>query len=164
MSNITRTILLSLVFLTSLTVFQAKGNYLKKDDGILVNTDSVNIRLHVPGENIIRVECRLIQEAQKHQSLVVVNSPQEKVRWSLREEPGAVVLTTASLQAKVDLSSGKVQFLDTSGNILLKENGREINQVTVIGEKTNSIRQKFMLSRNEAIYGLGQHQEGNMNL
>jgi len=163
MSNITRTILLSLVFLTSLTVFQAKGNYFKKDDGILVNTDSMNIRLHVLGENIIRVECRLIQEVQKHQSLVV-NSPPEKVRWSLREEPGAVVLTTASLQAKVALSSGKIQFLDISGNILLQENGREINQVTVIGEKTNSIRQKFMLSRNEAIYGLGQHQEGNMNL
>jgi alpha-D-xyloside xylohydrolase len=164
MSNITRTILLSLVFLTSLTAFQAKGNYLKKDDGILVNTDSMNIWLHVLGENIIRVECRLIQETQKHRSLVIVNSPQEKVRWSLREEPGAVVLTTAPLQAKVDLSSGKIQFLDTSGNILLQENGREINQVTVIGERTNSIRQKFMLSRNEAIYGLGQHQEGNMNL
>jgi alpha-D-xyloside xylohydrolase len=164
MSNITRTILLSFVFLISLTAFQAKGNYLKNDDGILVNIDSMNIRLHVLGDNIIRVECRLIQETQKHQSLVVVNSAPEKVRWSLKEEPGAIILTTASLQSKVDLSSGKIQFLDASGNILLQENGREINPVTVIGERTNSIRQKFLLSRNEAIYGLGQHQEGNMNL
>jgi alpha-D-xyloside xylohydrolase len=164
MSKITWTILRALVIFTLLTAYQTKENFHKMKDGVVVNVDSLNIQIHVLGENIIRVECRLIQEVQKHQSLMVVNPSPEQVQWSLREEAGAVVLTTTSLQAKVNLSSGKIQFLDASGNTLLQENGREIDRVTIIGEKTNSIRQKFLHSNDEALYGLGQHQEGNMNL
>jgi alpha-D-xyloside xylohydrolase len=93
-----------------------------------------------------------------------VNPSPEKVRWSIKEKPGVVILTTSFLQAKVDLSLGNIQFLDTKGNPLLQESRREFEHVTVIGEKTNSIKQKFILSHDEAIYGLGQHQEGNMNL
>jgi alpha-D-xyloside xylohydrolase len=164
MSMVTKAILLTLVIFISVKAFQIKENFIKKRDGIAVTAGSLNIQLHILGENIIRIECRPVDEIQKHQSLVVVNPSPEQVRWSLGEEKGAVVLTTSFLQAKVDLSSGKIQFLDASGKILLQESGKEINRVTIIGEKTNSIRQKFMLSQDEAIYGLGQHQEGNMNL
>ncbi len=93
-----------------------------------------------------------------------MNPAPEQVTWSSREEPGVVVLSTSSLQVKVELSSGKIQFLDAEGKILIQENGREIVPATVIGEKVRSIRQKFILSPDEALYGLGQHQEGNMNL
>ena len=153
-----------LAIISSLTVSQTKENYSKKSDGVVVIIDSVNIQLHVLGENIIRVESRRIHETQNHRSLVVANPTLENASWKLKEVPGAVILLTSFLQAKIDLSSGKIQFLDASGKNLLQENGREIKQVTVIGEKTNSIAQKYLLSNDEAIYGLGQHQEGNMNL
>jgi alpha-D-xyloside xylohydrolase len=131
---------------------------------MITTIDSINIQLHVLGDKIIRVECRRTLETQKHQSLVVVDPTLGKPNWKLREKPGAVFLTTSSLLVKVDLSSGKIQFFDSKGNTLLQESGREITRVDVIGEKTNSIMQKFILTPNEAIYGLGQHQEGNMNL
>jgi alpha-D-xyloside xylohydrolase len=144
--------------------FQQKESYITKSDGIIVPLDSLIIQIHVLGEKIIRIECRPNQEVPKHQSLVVMNPSAEKVSWSLKEEAGAVVLSTSSLQAKIDLSSGKIQFFDAAGKTLLQENGREIILGTVIGEKIKSIRQKFILSPDEALYGLGQHQEGNMNL
>jgi len=129
-----------------------------------VIVDSLKIQLHMLGNKIIRIECRSIQEAQQHQSLVIVNPSPEQVHWKLKKEPNAVILATSSLQVKVDLSSGKIQFLDSSGNTLLRENGRDIVRAIVLGDRTNSIRQKFILSSDEALYGLGQHQEGNLNL
>jgi alpha-D-xyloside xylohydrolase len=144
--------------------FQQKESYITKSDGIIVPLDSLVIQIHVLGEKIIRIECRPNQEVPKHQSLVVMNPSAEKVSWFLKEEAGAVVLSTSSLQVKIDLSSGKIQFFDAAGKTLLQENGREIILGTVIGEKIKSIRQKFILSPDEALYGLGQHQEGNMNL
>jgi alpha-D-xyloside xylohydrolase len=164
MSKIIVNMFLSICILTVCTGFQKKKSYISTSDGIIAQKDSLSVQLHVLGENIIRIECRPIKEVQKHQSLVVVNPSPEKVYWSLKEEKGVVILYTSSLQTKVDLTSGNIQFLDAIGNTLLQESGREIDRVDVIGEKTNSIRQKFMLSQDEAMYGLGQHQEGNMNL
>ena len=157
-------IFLSLTILMSLTVLHAKENIIKKDDGIIVMGDSVNVRVHILGDKIIRIECRPNREIKKHESLIIVNQATERAKWSLKEEPGSVVISTSSLQVKVELPSGKIQFLDAAGKTLLQENGREIIPANVIGEKTNNVLQKFVLADNEAIYGLGQHQEGNMNL
>ena len=148
-------IFLSLAFLMSLTVLHAKENIIKKDDGIVVMGDSVNVQVHILGDKIIRIECRPNRETQKHESLIIVNQAHEHAKWSLKEEPGSAVISTSSLQLKVELSSGKIQFLDAAGSTLLRENGREIIPATVIGEQTNSVSQKFLLTDNEAIYGLG---------
>ncbi len=164
MSRITQIIVLSLLIFSSVNAVEIRGNFIKKDDGVVVTADSLNIRLHVLGEKIIQVECTPIHEKQRHQELVVVKPSLDKAQWKLKKGPGSVVLSTASLQAVVDLSSGKIRFRNASGKTLLEEIGRELIPAIVIGEKTYNIRQKFMLSRDEAIYGLGQHQEGNMNL
>ena len=164
MNRIAMSIFLSLAILIPLTVLHAKENIIKKDDGIVVMGDSVNVRVHILGDKIIRIECRPNRETQKHESLIIVNQAHERAKWSLKEEPGSAVISTSSIQAKVELSSGKIQFLDAAGSTLLQENGREILPANVIGEKTNSISQKFLLTDDEAIYGLGQHQDGNMNL
>ena len=164
MNKIIWNLFLAICILTVCTGFQKKKNYTKTPDGILTTIDSKNIQLHVIGDKIIRVEATLSGESITHKSLIVINPSPEKVKWRVREKAGAVVLETGPLQAKIDLSSGKIQFLDVSGNNLLQESGREIEHVTIIGEKTNSITQKFLLSQDEAIYGLGQHQEGNMDL
>jgi len=142
----------------------AKDNIVEHRDGISIVIDSVNIQLHILGKKIVRIECRNIRETQRHQSLMVVNPTPENVKWSMEKTSEAVILATSNLNVNVDLSSGKIQFLDVAGNIILQEGNREIKQVNVIGENTNSIRQKYLLSESEAIYGLGQHQQGNMNL
>jgi alpha-D-xyloside xylohydrolase len=164
MNKIIRNTIFSICILIVCTGFQKRKIFTVTSDGMSIAIDSINIQLHVLGDKIIRIECRSIIEIQKHQSLVIIDTTIEKANWKLREEPGSVILSTSSLQAKVDLSSGKIQFLDSKNNTLLQENGRKITQVDVIGEKTNSIKQKFLLSNDEALYGLGQHQEGNMNL
>jgi len=132
MNRIAMSIFLSLAILIPLTVLHAKENIIKKDDGIVVMGDSVNVRVHILGDKIIRIECRPNRETQKHESLIIVNQAHERAKWSLKEEPGSAVISTSSIQAKVELSSGKIQFLDAAGSTLLQENGREILPANVI--------------------------------
>jgi alpha-D-xyloside xylohydrolase len=161
-SSIIYFIFIPLFFLT-FSGFQDKKNFIKKSDGILVNFGTENIQLHVMGDKIIRVESTLYGESLTHKSLTIINQPQ-KIKWKVREGAGSVVLETGSIKAKVDISTGKIQFLDKSGKSLLRENGRDILPAVVLDEKTNHIKQKFILTDAEALYGLGQHQQGNMNL
>ena len=161
-SSIIYFIFIPLFFLT-FSGFQDKKNFIKKSDGILVNIGTENIQLHVMGDKIIRVEVTRSGESLTHKSLSVIYKPPKTIRWKVTEEAGSVVLGTGSIKAKVNISTGKIQFLDKSGKTLLQENGREILPAVVLDEKTNHIKQKFILSDAEALYGLGQHQQGNMN-
>jgi alpha-D-xyloside xylohydrolase len=154
----------ALMILIVFAGFQKKENFTKKSDGVVINVNSLKVQLHVLGNKIIRVESITNEGPKNHQSLVVRNPAPERVKWDVKEESNALLLTTSSLQARIDLSSGTIQFSDISGNILLRENGREIIPVTLLDEKTNTIKQKFTLSADEAIFGLGQHQDGNINL
>ena len=143
---------------------QQKKNFTKMNDGILVNVGNINIQLHVVGDKIVRVEAVRSGESLSHKSLSVIYTPTSNINWKVMEGNGTVSLETESITAKVNLSNVYVQFLNKSGKILLKENGREIIPAVVLDEKTNNISQKFILSDSEALYGLGQHQQGNMNL
>jgi len=152
------------IFFTGCFGSQQNQNFTKEKDGIFVIVDSIKIQLHVMGDKIIRVETVHSGKSLTHKSLSVIYNPPPDIKWKVREETGAVALETGSIKAIVSLSNGDIQFLDRSGKNLLKENGREIMPSVVLGEETNNIRQKFILTDDEALFGLGQHQQGNMNL
>jgi alpha-D-xyloside xylohydrolase len=163
MNNVFIRYVSSLIFFISMS-FGQNAHYTKQPDGIVVNTFSEKIQLTVMGENIIRVVATHAQDSLAQKSLIILNSTPKNITWKLREKSGSVILLTPSIQVNVDISSGNIRFLDKTGTTILQESGREIIPSIVLGEKTNSICQKFLLSVNEALYGLGQHQEGDMNL
>ncbi len=162
----TSIICFALIFISFASCFgsQQNKNFTKEKDGIFVIVDSTRIQLHVIADKIIRVKAVHSGKSLRHKSLSVICNPPPDAKWKVREETGAVALETGSIKAIVSLANGDIQFLDKSGKNLLKENGREIMPSVVLGEKTNNISQKFILTDNEALYGLGQHQQGNMNL
>ena len=70
---------------------------------------------------------------------------------------------TARLQVRVDAATGAVTFLDPTGAPILAEaagGGRTLTPATVQGEATTSVRQEWTPNAGEALYGLGQHQQG----
>ena len=71
------------------------------------------------------------------------------------------------MRVEVDRGSGSVRFLTAAGQPVLSEqphDGRAIVPENVDGLETYRVRQDFLLSPGEALYGLGQHQEGFLNL
>ena len=86
-------------------------------------------------------------------------------KFNVREDGNAVILATPSVLARVDRTSGSVVFLTPAGKPILSEaaGGRDLTPVTLAGPMPVSAfrsKQVFTLPADEAVYGLGQHQDG----
>ena len=136
----------------------------RQSDGILLTTPSGALRLQVWSEQIIRVTFAPENKLPKEKSYSVIAKP-AKTKWQLSETPDAVILETSSVQARVKKTTGAVEFFDLKGRPILLEadNGREFAPTTVTNLNGTSVQQKFVLSPDERIYGLGQHQAGVWN-
>lgn len=79
----------------------------------------------------------------------------------------AVSITTASLHVEVDRESLAIKFSNLKGQLILgehSEDGRALQPIKVGDVPAYEVRQDFDLSPDEALYGLGQHQEGFLNV
>jgi alpha-D-xyloside xylohydrolase len=132
--------------------------YTMTDDGIIVD----HVQLKVIRDNIIQV-LAAPDSLKAEMSLMVV--PQEKTdaKWKLTQTPRGIDLKTNSLIASIE--DGRVIFKDTTGNIISQEsrNGRAFEPFTLEGSTAYHIRQVFESPDDEAFYGLGGHQNGQMN-
>ena len=67
------------------------------------------------------------------------------------------------MQVSVDRASGSLRFLSPDGKTILSEpaaEARKLTPITINGTHTFQLQQKFLSPPDEALYGLGQHQEG----
>ena len=131
------------------------------------------VRLLPVGERIIRVSATAEEKFADPQSLVVL--PQKTVDYSVREHGDTVTVTTRQMSAHVLQTDGRVWFTDLKGRTLLAEknlNGRRFTPYSC--EQTHadgspetyhgwSIQQQWESPKNEAFYGLGQHQADDWN-
>lgn len=78
-----------------------------------------------------------------------------------------VTIQTAALEISIDRETGTLRFLSADGKSVLSEpadGGRTLTPVTIDGTTTFRVQQQFLSPPDEALYGLGQHQEGFFNL
>ncbi len=119
---------------------------------LIVPTEHETIRLQVFSPSAVRVVAGL--EIPK--SFVVLKPPL-KGGWTWKAQPGEVWLETSAVKVRVDLHSARVAFFDRSDKPILNEStdGRALG--------AGKAKQEFDLATGEAIYGLGQHQDGAMD-
>ena len=144
----------------------AAGSYRKTDSGIVVAPDQgpeKAVRLQVYGDSIVRVTSAPTRDVDVPESLMVTAKPLANA-FAVGEAPGRVILKTAKVSAEVDLSNGNVTFRDAAGNIVLTESApASFAPAEAEGRRYLAIRQQFNRGTDEGLYGLGQHQNGQMN-
>ncbi|MCO6477773.1 MAG: DUF5110 domain-containing protein [Phaeodactylibacter sp.] len=147
-------------------------NYEKLEDGVLIRLpegapDAARmVKLQVVTPDIMHVTATPEDTFSRMESLIAIEKERPAVEWSLKEEGGNIILNTASLSATISRQTGEVTFKDKDGQLLLQEKpggGKTFTPVTVEGEPFYAIRQVFESPDDEAFYGLGQHQNGQMN-
>lgn len=129
-------------------------------------------------DQTIRVEVTCEDAFPVKQSLMIVdqtNTPQ----FTTEEQSENLVISTSRVKAVVSKITGRVQFYDTTGRLLLseaKELGktfkpftvpeREIGVGTITPEQSKGYtwRTLFDSPKDEAFYGLGQHQANELNM
>ncbi|MDQ4086863.1 MAG: DUF5110 domain-containing protein [Pseudomonadota bacterium] len=121
------------------------------------------MRLEVYRPRTIRVTTTASGEAEPPQSLMVV-APPASTGFTVAEAEGAVRLLTPQISAEVSLQDGQVTFRDAAGRVVLAESGAaEFTPVQIEGRDYVAVRQQFNRGTDEGFFGLGQHQNGQMN-
>lgn len=144
----------------------AAGSYRKTDTGIVVTPDhgpEKAVRLQVYGDAIVRVTAVPDGDLDLPPSLMVTAVPQAR-GFAVSEQDGVVTLTTEKVRASVSLNDGNVSFVDASGQVDLVESAPgSFEAVRVEGKPYLATRQQFNRNTSEGLFGLGQHQNGQMN-
>lgn len=139
-------------------------NFSKTSHGIktAANGNTIEIQFYSPA--IVRVIKFPISKNYSKESLSVVLKP-SKTPFDIRETGTAIILKSEKLNVIINKVSGDVTFAASSDKVLLKEKpgGTKFEPFNDTGVNTYTVSQAFILDKDEPIYGLGQHQNGNLN-
>jgi alpha-D-xyloside xylohydrolase len=133
-------------------------------DGLTFQMDPGTLRLQVFSPRVVRVAYSLSNAVPSNSFAVIESSTNSG--WNVASSASEVALTTSELQVRVSRATGAVGFYDTNGVEILAEpplGGKSLEPATVSGFNTLQSRQQFVISPDEAIYGLGEHASGLMN-
>ena len=137
-------------------------NYQKTSYGIKTTVNAVDIEVQFFAPAVARVIKSPEGVAYEKQSLSVIAKP-EKVSFKADIQDNKIVLNTSELSVSVDTGTGIVSYFSKDGKSLLAEkSGMQFIDFDDAGTKTYQVYQPFILDREEAIYGLGQLQNGKM--
>jgi len=161
-------ILFSLLAVLLFNACAQKERFEKLSDGVLINLDhdTLQVKLQVVSESIIHVTALPPSSTASAQSLMVVPQPVTAAAWTLEENGDNVMLKTKTLHATVSLTTGAIIFTDTTGQVILQEvanGGKSLKAIQDGNQKAYAIRQVFESPADEAFYGLGGHQNGQVN-
>jgi len=137
----------------------------KDADGVTLKMKPGTLKLEVFSSRIIRVVYAPGTTLPRDKSLAVIVKPRT-INWKISESDQEVRLSTDELEVRVARATGAVGFYDSTGKPLLMEKadgGKSLTPDNLGGIETLRSRQEFVLAPGEAIYGLGQHQDGLMN-
>ena len=142
------------------------GSFQQTGTGIEVQPDSGSarlVRLNLMSDTIIHV-VKLDQPGKAlTPSLMTVAKPCSCSFTVNKLGEQAVQLKAGQISATVSLKDGQVQFFDAAGKRFLNQASEAMQPVTVGGKPFVAIKQGFNHGTRDAFYGLGQHQNNQMN-
>jgi alpha-D-xyloside xylohydrolase len=145
----------------------------RRADGIRVALNGRYLTIRLKAEGIVRVLYSAALDPRVND--LVVTGPRNSLgaksappvpKWKLETSATVATLSTAKLRVNVKLADGTVSFADAEGRPILQEveGARTLTPATVQGEATHHVRQAWRADENESLYGLGQRQEGALDI
>jgi len=155
----------AITFLASATCLVGAQAIQRVANGAVVSSPAGFVHIEVCSENVIHVS--VTPTAAPIKSLVpVVIRPCAGAKFTALSDGSGFHLKTSKLKVDVAKPTGSVSFTTLDGATILGEQadgGRTIKTADG-GASGDAVEQKFLLSPGEALYGLGQHQAGFLNL
>lgn len=138
-------------------------DYQKTPDGLKATIHSVDVELQFYTPSIVRILKSPSGWKYTKESLSVIETPQ-KVKPSITQEGNTVRLKSSEMEVILNLESGVVSFFNAKKGALLSEKGKPgFTDFDDAGTKTFTVKQAFVLDKDEPLYGLGILQNGKMS-
>jgi alpha-D-xyloside xylohydrolase len=138
-------------------------SYSRTGLGIRSATDSIGIEIQFFSPSIVRVLKWPEGSTFNKESLSVIKTPQ-KTDFAVKQKGNLLILSSKNIQVSLNLNNGQISFMTSKSGLLLgeKEAGARFIGFNDAGVETFNVHQAFVLDKDEAIYGLGQQQQGKM--
>jgi alpha-D-xyloside xylohydrolase len=140
-------------------------NYTPIPHGLRTASDGIVTEITCYGPATIRILKYPQGDTLHKQSLSVTRQP-GGVEPTIDTRDGHIVLQTNQILVDLDNQTGKLQFIDPKTTAILfkeKEEGAQFTANEDAGKPNYIVRQAFRLDTAEAIYGLGQQQNGHLD-
>jgi alpha-D-xyloside xylohydrolase len=138
----------------------------KDSNGVTFKTAAGTMRIEACGDRVIHVVASPTSELPSPK-VPIVTQPCRANNLRVKVGKKETRLSTASITVTVDEADGAVRFLSSDGKVVLseaEEGGKAFDVPSLAEMKTWQVQQTFVSPSDEALYGLGQHQEGIFNL
>ena len=134
-------------------------------NGAIVHTAKGPVRVEVCSDRVIHILAGATAVTAKVVVPAVIR-PCEGASFSTSSDDTGFQIRTRELTIAVDRDSGSVRFKTSKGDMILSEKSRDWQAAVPTGneESQRGVEQTFLLSPDEALYGLGQRQEGFLDL
>jgi alpha-D-xyloside xylohydrolase len=138
--------------------------YQKQANGVKLTANNVAVEVDFYSAEIVRITKTPANGTFKQKSLSVIKVPaQLQLKTAQRGE--LLTISSNKVNVTVDLKTATVAFAASNSINLIKEkpSGSNFTPFNDAGTSTLTVVQSFTLDNDEPIYGLGQHQRGNLN-
>lgn len=148
------------------------ASFQRTADGVIINikkgdlTQAHKIKLQVVNDKIIRVAATTNKNFSSEKSLMIIPELSFSDKFDVVDNGTFIMLSTDSVDVKVNKENGELAFFNKNGDVILQENmggGKSFSPIEVEGTKGYTIKQVFESPDDEAFYGLGQHQADDFN-
>jgi len=141
-----------------------KTTVVQIQNGVQIETAEINLKAQFYADDIVRVVKWLPNASAEKLSLVVIQDILPNIKVKFQENSKTILLSSEKITLNISKKDGKIEYLTPNNESILKEKGEaNITPVEYEYEKAFSVQQKFLLTPDEGVYGLGQHQYGYMN-
>lgn len=157
----------ALLLLAILLFFQIQSvaqilSFNKENNGVLFQMQNGSMIVSVCAVNIIGVKYAAATSVPVKISLSVIKN-WEVVPFDVLESTESITLKTSKLTVVVAKADATVGFFTSEGTLILQEDSKQLIPQTIGNISTNACAATFRSPSDEAIYGLGQHQQSVMN-
>ena len=155
---------IALIPMVLFSLYATAQRYTKTNTGLIVTVDDMQMEVQFFSPRIIRVLRSPQGSSFTKASLSVIKKP-GVLHLDITQQGNIVYIKSNAVEAAVHLRTGSIAYSDRAGNALLseKEHGTQLTATKDAGNSTYTVRQAFQLDKEEAIYGLGQQQNGQLN-
>jgi alpha-D-xyloside xylohydrolase len=144
----------------------------KLEQGLIITPAQINpngtkaVKVIFVTDKIVHIIATPLDTFSSAKSIMAVEKNRPEVKWSYTETRDSVILSTSYLKVKVSLKTGEISFCDSLSKPVLMEaaGGKTFKPVVWDSVPTCTISQTFNSPSDEALFGLGQHQHGFLNL
>ena len=150
------------LFFLSFVLVALISNAQETSRGFIITDGDMQIAVSCVNERTFHVKIQPEQIIAR-QSLVVPDYF-PCVPFTVEKEGQNVSLRTGSIIATYSYTDKNIKFTDAITNeIILREKAHHFEKKHIAGEDIWQVKQTFFITPDEALYGLGQYQEGTLN-